>query len=53
MSGSGSSLKDETHGSVLCLEIENMEWNIVEGPDSHGSRRMVKTWEGDPGDGGK
>lgn len=38
---------------VLRWETENLEWNIFEGPDIQGSRRMVKVWEGRPGEGGK
>ncbi len=33
--------------------MEKMEWNILDGPVSHGSRRMVKVFEDRPGVGGK
>lgn len=41
------------HDGVLRWDIENLEWNILDGPDNHGSRRIVKVFDGRPGEGGK
>lgn len=40
------------HEGVLRCDIENLEWNILDGPDNHGSKRMVKESSGRPGEGG-
>jgi hypothetical protein len=53
ISGSGISRREEIQGSVFCFVIENLGWKMLEGPDSHGSRRMVKACEDRPGEGGK
>lgn len=52
-SGSGSSLRLDMHDGVLCLDTENLGCHILDSPDSHGSRRMVKEASGCPGEGGK
>ncbi|KAF7516334.1 hypothetical protein G7054_g14210 [Neopestalotiopsis clavispora] len=38
----GSSASEDTHGATFCVVVENLEWNILEGPVSQGSSRMVK-----------
>jgi len=53
MSGSGSSCKEDIHGSDFCLEIENLVCHILDGPESQGSTRMVKGFSTLPGEGGK
>ena len=52
-SGSGSSRRFEMHDGSFCLDTENLGCHILEGPDSHGSRRMVNSFVGCPGEGGK
>lgn len=52
-SGSGSSRRLEIHGSCFFLESENLVCHTLEGPDSHGSRMIVNSFVGWPGEGGK
>ena len=40
------------HDGCFCLEIENLECQTFEGPDSHGSSTMVNSFGGSPGVGG-
>lgn len=41
------------HAGCFCLDTENLGCHILDGPDSHGSRRMVKELSCCPGEGGK
>lgn len=36
----------------LSVDMENLECHILDGPESHGSRRIVKVWVDLPGEGG-
>jgi hypothetical protein len=52
-SGSGSSVSDKIHAGVLCLVMAILECHIFEGPETHGSRRIVNAGFVCPGVGGK
>lgn len=41
-SGSGSSASEEIQDGILCSETENLGCHILDEPESHGSKRMVK-----------
>ena len=40
------------HDGVLCVAIENFGCHILEGPESHGSIRIVTALVSSPGEGG-
>jgi hypothetical protein len=52
-SGSGSSVNEEIHAGIVCLEMENLECHIFEEPETQGSRRIVNGLFDCPGVGGK
>lgn len=50
-SGSGSSSNEDIQEGSFCREMENLGCHILDGPTIHGSKRIVKAFEGWPGEG--